>query len=105
MSNQKMFPVHKFNISFPMWIVDNLEHTTEEELGPKIYKFVKARMESEPETLLKYASFELDNESGIDEMEEEELEDKVRFSAEYTLFLKSMMDAGLMDSPKGEDDE
>ena len=95
MNNQApLFPRHKIQVSFPMWVVDNFTPETDEGIiADKLLQFAKAFMDKE-DFIRKNISFEFveDNE----EMTDEEMDENLLLSRDYVEFLKTMMDGGVI---------
>jgi hypothetical protein len=89
-----LFPVHKIQVSFPMWIVDNFESEPDSGfISEKLLGFAKAFMEK-PDFIKKNISFEFveDNE----DMSEEDMEENILLSREYVEFVAAMMHGGII---------
>jgi len=104
MVEKPSLPLYKLNITLPIYYVDNLQNFTGEELDEKVKEIVLELVKSEPETVLNWMDYTIER-GNADEIPDEELQDKVRFSAEYVLFLKTMMDAGVIDRLKDEEND
>ena len=98
-------PLYKFNMSFPLYLVDHLENNTEEELREKIEKTMMYLMETKPESLVKWMTCEHEELTSeeFDELFHEDSDERLHFSSEYVLFLRAMIDAGLVEELKDED--
>jgi hypothetical protein len=98
-------PLYKFNMSFPLYLVDHLENNTEEELREKIKKTMMYLMETKPESLVEWMTCEQEEltPDEFDELVNDESDERLHFSAEYVMFLRAMMDAGLVEKLKDED--
>jgi hypothetical protein len=104
MGEKAKLPLYKINVSLPIYYVDDFKHFTGEELDKKVKELVLELIKSEPETVIGWMEYTIEN-GNADEIPDEELHDKVRFSAEYVLFLNAMMDAGVVDRLKDEDND